>query len=173
MHGAVVPIGYAKLTSAGSFSFISIPQTYQDLMLIINSRNDSSALTDFGMKLNNNQSITASYTILNGDGSSATSSRGSNPFGFGTIGYSIPNIATSGIFATQIVHLLNYRNTSNNKTAISRSSNDQNGSGNATVIAGLWPLTAAITQIDFSAYGGTNFAANSTATLYGVRSVGQ
>jgi hypothetical protein len=170
-YGAMVPIATATLASAGAFSFVNIPQTFQDLMLVVYSRNNTDNSTDLGLKINNNQSNTATTTVLNGNGSSATSYRNSNPFGFALLGYSAPANATAGIFASQVTHFLNYANTSTLKTAITRSANDLNGSGNATLTVALWPLTAAISQLDFSAFGGTNFAAGSTATLYGIRAV--
>lgn len=177
MHGAMVPIVSSTLSSNGYFEFSNIPQTYQDLFISVNAR-AAATVGDSGFS---NQSyittyfndITANYsvTFLIGDGSSATSTRasaqGNAYFGF------IPNAnATSGIFGSTTVNILNYANTSTFKTILSRTAGDANGSGTTTLTVNGWRNTAAINKITlYCSY--TNFVAGTTATLYGIRTVGQ
>jgi len=177
MHGAMVPIVSSTLSSNGYFEFSNIPQGYQDLYLSVNAR-AAATIGDSGFS---NQSyitayfndITANYsvTFLIGDGSSATSPRASSQsncyFGF------IPNQnATSGIFGSTTIHISSYANTSNFKSILSRTAGDANGSGTTTLTVNSWRNTAAINKITlYCSY--TNFLAGTTATLYGIRSVGQ
>lgn len=172
-YGAMVPIASSTLSANGYFEFSNIPQTYQDLFISVNAR----AAATVGDSGYSNQSyitayfndITSNYsvTFLIGDGSSATSTRASTQsncyFGF------IPNAnATSGIFGSTTVHILNYANTSTFKTTLSRTAGDANGSGTTTLTVNNWRNTAAINKITlYCSY--TNFLAGTTATLYGIR----
>lgn len=176
-HGALVPIAYATLGSDGSFDFANIPQTYQDLYAVVFSRSTSSF--NFGSNcdylqsyFNNSAATTVSFTYLNGNGTSASSSRfvSQNACYVGLQ----PNVnATAGIFSSTVVHILNYANTSTYKTIISRSAVDLNGSGNTWESVNLWQSTSAISRLNFYTGSGGNLKSGATAALYGVRTVGQ
>ena len=161
-------IATTTLTSAGQIAFGSIPQTYTDLVLVFYSRNATSTGTGTGIRLNSNSSITAYWTWLTANGSSATSSRSTNSFGYANLIDGIPSNATANLFGSGVVHFPNYTNTAVLKTAIGRSANDQNGSGTTKVAVATYPTTAAIVTIDLGADGGTNFAIGTQATLYGI-----
>jgi len=170
-----VPIASATATSSFGryFVFSGIPQTFQDLRIVLSVRTDHAATTDlFGMFLNSGEGGTInSQTSLNGDGTNATSVREINLFTM--IRTNIAgNTATSGIFSTVTIDILNYANTSTFKTALARTATDLNGSGNTTVTATLARITSAVSTINLGAIGsGTNLIAGSTATLYGIRAV--
>jgi hypothetical protein len=53
------------------------------------------------------------------------------------------------------------------KTCLNSYSSDNNGSGYAGRLVGLWRSTAAITQVSLLVTG-SNFNAGTTATLYGI-----
>ena len=74
------PIETQTLSSAaGSVTFTSIPQTYTDLVLVVNGRKDSSVSVDaFYCRINGDGSSNYSWTSVAGDGSSAYSERTSN-----------------------------------------------------------------------------------------------
>jgi hypothetical protein len=173
-YGALVPIGYQVTPSPASSlaSFYNIPANYQDLMLVISGRTTAtgSAFGTLNISYNNTSfsSSTMSGTILSGNGSSATSSRFIN-YGSADAGYVPNSTATSGVFSSTTLHILNYANTTTNKTILSRSSSDLNGSGITSLIANLWPFTSAINSIQIFAPG--NYATGSTFTLYGIRAV--
>jgi hypothetical protein len=171
MHGALVPI--ASLTGpASSFVFSNIPQRYQDLRIVFSGRSDfGSTLANFSLYVNGAQNNTSySATILSGDGSTVSSSRTTSSFGMPG---SIPgSSATAGVFATYTIDVLNYTSTSTLKTFLYRIASDFNGSGTTSLIAALYRTnTNAITQIEV-AYQGTAIT-GSSATLYGIRTVGQ
>jgi len=172
MHGAVVPIAYAANNgSSQTITFTNIPQIYQDLLLVTSIRSSTSATTDSILVQFNSTTSIYSDTDLYGNGSSASSSRGSNTYGM-FAGYCAANTATSSIFGSHQTHILDYANTSAYKTTINRASADLNGSGYSVLTAGLARTTSAITTVTvFPA--SANMIIGSTATLYGVRTVNQ
>jgi hypothetical protein len=174
MHGAVVPIAYA--TSAGSTSsiqFTSIPQGYQDLMIVSSARagNAVSGASAY-ILINNNTSVNRSVTLLNGDGSSATSARYTgSTYEFV---FSIPGASsTSGLFSSAISHILNYANATTYKNILTRNALDQNGSGAVQLTCNLLLSTSAVTSLNIINDGSNNWAAGSTFALYGIRTIGQ
>ena len=175
MHGAVVPIAqYVADGSSGYvLAFSNISQTYQDLMIVANSRNTSASALGYPyVRLNDDASSLYSDTDLVGNGTSATSSRNSTG-GVGRVGVEPSGSSTSGIYGTLIIHILNYANTSTFKTILSRSAADLNGSGETRLLATLYRSTSGISSIRISDEIGGNFASGSTWTLYGIRTVGQ
>jgi hypothetical protein len=168
MHGAMVPIRSVVVSSAGSVLLSNIPSIYQDLMLIMTARTDSSPLTSLLIRLNGDTGSNYSSTLLNGNGSSPASERYTNE-SFIRVGYAIGSGQLSNVYSSQTIHILNYANTSTNKTVIARDASDVNGSGLVQLSAGLWRNTAAISSITIP----TTLVSGSTVTLYGVRTVGQ
>ena len=174
MHGALVPIANQTVTGSTTnvVTFGSIPQTYQDLVIIFNGRKTESVASSNLFMFYNGSTSGYSNTILEGDGASAASSRNTGA-GALWLGYVPGASATSGIFGSVKIDVLNYRSATN-KTTLTRYSSDLNGSGYTGLRTGLWSNTAAITALEFSTFSGSNyFAVGTTITLYGVRSVGQ
>lgn len=165
--GAMTRIQYTSLGSNGSISFNSIPQTFQDLIVVCSVRSTHTSTDSLYAAFPYN-SNTFSSTSLSGDGSSASSSRTQN--GFGSRAGDIPiSTSTSGIFGSALIHIPNYANTSTFKTALMRVASDLNGSGTTWLSVGLNRATAAVTGITLFS-GNANLLAGSTAALYGVRS---
>lgn len=169
--GALVPISSVSLGSAGGAVFTNIPQTYQDLMMVLSTRDTNNASTPVLFNyINSDSSALYSFTTLTGDGSSVSSGKVTGTNSFGTAlqngAYSAPDI-----FSTNIYHFLSYTNTSTFKSVLIRSSADINGAGGTRLSAGLYRSTSAITNIWVNP--ATAFAPGSTATLYGIRSVTQ
>lgn len=164
-YGAVVPIAtytFSNSTSTGG-GFSNIPQGYQDLMLVFNYSTTVSLAPAITF---NGGGQTYSLSYLYGTGSSAVSGRLTNyPFGLISAlacGTSTPNIA--------VVHILNYANTSTNKTALIRNAMDKNGSGSVDLTALLTQTTSAISSLSIStANGGYFFNSGSTLALYGIK----
>jgi hypothetical protein len=152
------PIATQTLGSAASsVTFSSIPSTYTDLVLVVNSARTTSN-DSVSLEFNGDTGANYSRTILYGTGSSALSFRESNA---SLIEIGIQDASNS----TNIFHIMNYANTTTNKTVIARA--------NATTVrvsagVGLWRNTAAITSIKL-ATGGSTFIAGSMFTLYGIK----
>jgi hypothetical protein len=151
------PIATTTLGSTTyNITFSSIPSTYTDLILI-SSGNTLAGPTDNGVRFNNDSSTTCSLTALYGDGSSAASYRTSATY-----------VPVNGLYwstgnSTRIVQIMNYSNTTTNKTVLARCNN-----GNLTSVqVAIWPVTSAINRIDVFA-GGSDFTAGTTFTLYGI-----
>ena len=144
-------------TSTSIITFSSIPATYTDLILVFQAQvADTYAL----FRLNGDTSAVYSRTDLYGNGSSAQSSRGSNE----TTWY--PSTGSSSVTGSGIVQIMNYANTTTNKTAIIR--NDVT-TGLVDVSAWLWRSTAAINSISLAVPTSNNWIAGSTFTLYGIK----
>ena len=143
-----------------SISFSNIPSTYTHLQLraLTNGTSNFNASVNF----NNDSGSNYAWHYLDGSGASATAGAGATQTSMITGGVS----NTTSTFAAHIFDILNYANINKYKTMRLLSGCDKNGSGNITLLSGLWMNTAAISTITFT--GGT-FNANSSFALYGVK----
>ena len=151
-------------TTATSVTLSSIPGTYDDLRLVMHLRvNTGGGLV--GVRFNADTGGNYSDTILRGDGTYASSHRDSNSTYF----YPENTGATRNVHPfAWTMDVLNYANTSNNKTALMRFADDRNGQGESTLSVGLWRSTSAITSITIlnSDY---SFTTGSVFALYGIK----
>jgi hypothetical protein len=160
----MVPIAQVIGNGTGTnMNFLNIPQTFKDLMLVINATSNSAHsgnvifnYTSFG---------TYSGTYIQGDGSSAISARITSA-GAGPLLRSITYGTT--IPVTSIIHFMDYTNTSRFKSYIGRNAGDLNGSGQTQLYSALWQKTEAITEILLSSGSGSIYWTG-TATLYGIK----
>ena len=153
------PIATQTLGSAAaSVTFSSIPQTYTDLVLIVNTQTSSNV--NVFMRFNVDTSSNYSDTRLVGNGSAASSGR---------LTSQTSAIIISGDpslnFSTYKVDIFNYTNATTFKTFLIRS----NTADRAASLVGLWRATpAAISTINIRVDTGT-FNTSSTFTLYGIK----
>jgi hypothetical protein len=165
MYGAMVPIASA---ANGSANFGNIPQTYQDLYVVSSLRGINANTVEFFFStLNSSTSAIYSYTSLQGDGSSATSSRTNIGNTSLFLGVGPGANSTAGIFGSLEMWVLNYANTSTFKTVLYRFAADQNGSGESRLGVGLFSSTGAISSLNV--FGGNGTATGTTHNLYGIR----
>ena len=160
MAATYTPIATSTLGStATDYTFTSIPSTYTDLVLVVAGQAASTGSSS--LRVGNGSLDTGSnysYTLLKGNGSTATSSRASSI----TLGY-VGEIYNSQ--TVTIVNIMNYSNTTTNKTFFSRSNN----AGNATSAwVALWRSTAAIDRVQF--LSGDTMQVGTVLTLYGILS---
>lgn len=141
-------------TAVATVTFSSIPQTYTDLVLVANLI-DSNGFSV--MRFNSDSGSNYSRTWMYGNGTSAGSSRGTN-----ISGLDLKAASSGSEYPVDIVHLMNYSNTTTYKTCLIRQSYASN---EVALYAGLWRNTAAITTITVT----NNISAGSTFTLYGVK----
>jgi hypothetical protein len=174
MANTFVAIQTVTVGSGGSatIEFTSIPQTFTDLNVLVSGRTTANADTygETDLSFNGAPSGTSySWRQLLGTGGSASSQNGSSdsaiyfrwPTGSG---------ATASVFGTSSIYVPNY--TSSNYKSVSIDSVTENNASQAmaTMTAGLWSDTAAITSLRLTIVYGTAFAEYSTATLYGIKS---
>jgi hypothetical protein len=151
------PIATQTLGSSASvITFTSIPSTYTDIIMI--ATGTTSAAAGVWFIVNNDSGSNYSLTQLQGDGTSATSSR---------VTGSVKG-ACGSWYTTQnnsIAHFQNYANTTTYKTVLNRMNN---GSNLVEADVSLWRSTAAINRIDFFPTAGNTLSTGTTVTLYGI-----
>jgi hypothetical protein len=157
------PIATQTLGSAAaSVTFSTIPGTYTDLVLICNAKMASNET--LMLRYNSDTATNYSDTYLNGNGTAAASARTTNNTKQDLV-YTGSGKNTE--FFTVICNILNYTNTTTNKTTLIRSSA---ANSEATAIVSLWRATpAAITTITLLGNNSSNIASGSTFTLYGIK----
>ena len=151
--------------SSGTISFTSIPSTYKHLQVRWMGKSTS----------------TGTYTALTFNGDSGASyathsvyGTGSNPAA--TEAYS-NNSSMSGGFLTAstdtgfgiaVLDILDYANTSKNKTLRGLTGRENNGSGIVALISGLWMSTSAVNRLDITVNAGS-WSTTSSFALYGIK----
>lgn len=157
---ATVSVGAGGVSQ---INFTSIPNTFKHLQIrYINTTTTVNQNLDF--RFNGDTGSNYAWHRLLGDGASAIADSSSTQTVM-RIGRSGGN-ATS--FAAGVFDVLDYSNTSKNKTARTLYGTDENGSGLIFSASGLWQNTAAITSITITPAAG-NFAQYSQFALYGIK----
>lgn len=154
-------ISHTELTgSQANITLSSIPQTYDDLCLVLSLRSARGSFVDaFLVKLNN---VTPAMRTLLGDGASAVSTTSYNA--------AAPAAnATSNTFSNDICYIPNYASTTQAKSFSIDSVMENNATDSYQIIsASLDSNTAAVTSIVLSTFTANNFVQYSSATLYGI-----
>lgn len=151
-----VSLATIKLTeSTSSVDFLSIPQIYSDLVLVINSSRSTSSNID--MRFNSDSGSNYSFAYMLGEGSTPTSASGT----LSTMNFGYTSTAPT----LQILEIMEYSKTNKHKNTFLR-----HNRADLQVNGGIfrWASTAGVTSISLVTSGGT-FSANSTFDLYGVR----
>ena len=162
------PIATATITSDGQgWDFTSIPSTYTDLRLVVYGRGTYASTTFGGSgRFNNDSGTNYSYIRLFTDGS-AQSQRNTNADTF-NVGELPSANATANVFGEVVIDIMNYSNTTTNKTVLVRTSS-MAGSNYMFAYVNLWRSTAAINRITFGTAGLNSMKTGSIATLYGIK----
>jgi len=151
--------------SSATITFSSIPSTYTDLVLVAGSVATTSGAPNIAMTFNNDTTSNYSSTLLEGNGSSATSSRRTSTTSI-TEGN---NISLGGSTPSTVIYqIMNYANTTTYKTVLIRNNEPSTTYPGTGAVVGLWRKTPeAINRIDLN-LGSGNFSSTSTFTLYGI-----
>lgn len=150
-------------SAAASYTFTSIPSTYTDLVMVVQTRHSGSGDGNWVQALPNS-STASSYgnTYLQGSGTTATSGRYSSRNDGYFIG--LCNSTSLTIITTQF---MNYANSTTYKTAISRS--NASSTDGTMALVHLWAQTTAISSIKVQIESGSvNLVAGSILSLYGI-----
>lgn len=156
------PIATTTLgSSAADITFTSIPGTYTDLIIQGSAGSTSSTLNRaIRIQFNTDTGNNYSFTSLYGEASAGYSYRSSN------VGYinAVEAIGYSSDWSAVTIQVLNYANTTTNKTTVGRGgSKDQ-----VSADVGLWRSTAAITSIKLF-LNADSFRSGTVLTLYGIK----
>jgi hypothetical protein len=172
MANTYTPIATVIVGSGGAanIEFTNIPQTYTDLLIktsLRDTRTDS-PVTDVALTFNNS-GTGYSMRMIYGDGSSAgsaNSSGASRITGF----YENTNQTTSNTFSNNEIYIPNYTSSNNKSTSIDGVTENNATTIYASLVAGLWANSSAITSIKLvPAVGSLSYVQYSTATLYGIK----
>jgi hypothetical protein len=148
-------------TAAASIEFTSIPQTFTDLVVVASAR--SSGTENFYFLGFNSLTTNFSYRFLQGNGSTASSgSDTTRPF------LSMcPSTFTANTFSNNTIYIPNYAGATNKSISIDMTTENNATESRATIEAGLWSNTSAITSIQFTNPSG-DFVIGTTMSLYGI-----
>jgi hypothetical protein len=149
---------------ASSISFSSIPSIYKHLQIRGISKPSTSGDYDWSIQFNSDTGTNYSKHQVFGDGTSAvatgTASQNQIPGAF--------NQYTD--FGGFIVDILDYQNTSKNKTVRTLTGIDRNGNGLIGLRSGYWNSASAISSIQIiPTSGSTGIAQYSSFALYGIQ----
>jgi hypothetical protein len=159
-------------SAQAEIEFLSIPQIYDDLLVVFSTRNTGSN-TALGIRFNDSSSTIYTYKILYGNGSTAASYSETIAAGYNTYfnAYTVASGATASTFGNAYMYIPNYRSSTNKSCSIDAIGENNATSAYQSIVGGLWSSTAAISSIQiFSDPGGSssNLAQYSSATLYGI-----
>jgi hypothetical protein len=143
-------------STATSVTFSSIPSTYTDLVLVVQTTSTAQVDGQFNGDTATNYSSTEMWT----GGSGVNSQRESN-LNYFTLRDSSTTLGNN----MSVVNIMNYSNTTTNKTVLIRTNDGRYSRTYARVV--MWRNTSAINSILL--YPAGNFAIGSTFTLYGIK----
>ena len=152
---------------AATITFSSIPATYTDLVLKLSARNTASlgATNSYTLWSLNGVTTNMSGRQLFGGGSSA----GSNSYSSSFWGAINDGGTTASTFGNLEIYIPNYAGSTNKSVSVDGVEENNATAAFASMIAGLWSNTAAITSLTIQPQASGNFAQYSTATLYGIK----
>jgi hypothetical protein len=157
----------ATVTLSGTAAFVEfagIPSGYKHLQLRILQR--STTPNNTNMTFNSDTGSNYNWHELFGDGSTAASASSSGSVTFMKASYL--ESVTAGYVGASVIDVLDYSNTSKNKTMRALTGSDANGTGYILLRSGLWRNTAAITSIKITPASGS-WDQYSSIALYGVK----
>lgn len=154
---------YTIPTATSSYTFTVIPQTYTDLVIVVNGSNntgDSEIAIRTGKTSVNTGSIYSTTFLYGAGSSSGGTSR--------TTGRTWADAArTDTTMSSSIIHIMNYSNTTTYKTILARGNNTTLTMATVSTVRD----TVEINTVQLAAhYDATfNFTAGTTLTLYGIK----
>jgi hypothetical protein len=160
------PIATTTLGSAASSVSFNSFAGYTDIVIVAFAKATNAADTSLAFQVNGDTGSNYSNTRLQGAGSTAVSERSSNQTSGNFSGNSFRIADTTGNFSPIIFNMMNYANTTTNKTFIARGNNASAGLGASVT---LWRSTSAITSITIFPPAG-QIDTGSRFTLYGIAS---
>jgi len=156
-------------TAVATVTFSSIPQTYTDLICVIEGRGSRADFDDgVSIRFNSDTASNYSWSALTGSGTAASSTRQANTTSI--LGRIISASATANARSNLIMHINNYSNTTTYKTVLERYNEPPTGGADYGMgaIVGLWRNTAAITTLSFFSEV-NDFNSGCTFNLYGIQ----
>ncbi len=141
-------------SSPTTVTFSNIPNTYRDLILVINGRVGANSNMVF---FYNADSSNGTAVWMTGNGSTASSS---------TIGFMFAGTWNANQDSNAIVQIMDYSATDKHKTSLVRS--NQPSDQGAWAIANRWASNTAVNSITIDPTGSNTITSGTTLALYGV-----
>ena len=158
-------------SAVSTVTFSSIPNTYNDLKLMISARGDAASATgQIQMRLNNDTGTNYSYTYILGNSAAASSARSTSNTADTSIIFDEAT-STAPTFGSSEIYIPNYNSTSSKPFfGIHVTENNSNSADQADVkaVASLYSGASGISSITLTSSSG-NFIANSSFYLYGIK----
>ena len=158
-----------ELTSSqSSIEFTSIPQDYDDLVILTSTRNDESRVDGrIFITLNNNTASNYPVVTLTGDGTSAdTGSATAQNF----VSRAAGATSTTNTFDNSEIYISNYTAATDKSISVESTVENNATTNTMQLRAVLWTNNQSVSSIQMDAGG--NFVAGSLASLYGVTAGG-
>lgn len=155
------PIATTTTSSSATSVIFNSFTGYTDLVVVANV--GATVAADLWVRFNSDTTSNYSYTYLYGTGTTAASIRASNTYIICDWYGNLPSGTNDR--AIIIINIMNYSNTTTNKTVLVRSNNSASGTDAGV---GMWRSTAAITSITLLPSNNA-FRDGSTFTLYGIK----
>lgn len=158
---------------AASIDFTSIPATYTDLLLVGSLRGGSGSNGQyaFGVRVNNDATGIYSNRDLYGTGSSPASGSNTGIVDLGYLNAFISgNGATASTFGSFSMYIPNYLSSNYKSSSLDIVAENNNATAYATLSAGLYSSTSAISRLTIYERDTNTIAQYSSATLYGIKS---
>jgi hypothetical protein len=157
-----------------SVTFSSIPQGYTHLQVRGIVRTTATGASDSNYMLTslNGDTTTTNYRThaLYGDGGTAASISNHSYGGALYSGVAPKDTNTAGIMGAFVIDILDYKNTSKNKTIRTLTGADLNNSAGIIFLSSaLWINTSAVNSLTFSIAFAGNLAQYSQLALYGIK----
>lgn len=155
---------------ATDITFSSIAADYTDLCLKVAFRTDEAqSIAPVVIQFNGNTSSYSSKELYGTGSGTGSASRGVLNNGL-YMGNGTGGTATANTFGNMEIYIPNYAGSAYKSLSVDQVGEDNATTAYATMVAGLWSNTAAITSIKLYPYtGGAKFTQYSTAYLYGVK----
>jgi hypothetical protein len=151
-----------------TITFNSIPSTYKHLQIRGIGRTGRASTEDnIRVTFNSDTGTNYSWHNLAGYGTGVEANGNATQTGM-NLGWITAANDGASIFGTAIIDILDYANTSKNKTSRSLTGYDWNGGGQIILASGSWQNTSAINSITLTPVFST-FAQYSSFALYGIK----
>lgn len=159
-------IATSSPTSGSTITFSSIPSTYKHLQLRMKIHTSTTGDTIY-VRLNGDTSANYTRHYLQGNGTSATAVGNTGRTYMQVGGFSTTTSDTTYAYSV-ISDLIDYADTTKNKTLRTFSGIDKNGTGDMILASNLWLSTSAVNSITVAIDTNT-FASGTSIALYGIK----
>jgi len=162
-------------TAVSSFAFTSIPQTYDDLYLVVSAKSSSTSGSYVSNAMAFNGTYTAYQRRVYSEGSSTTGSDAStnaNQIFFGIMP-TLGSAQNNDLFHSQTIYIPSYRSSNGSKNAYSNSGYTSNNGAQQYQFQ-IYALYTAqtqtgITSVTLLPWDSSNYVQYSSAILYGIK----